>query len=69
MESEIEREQLLAHQTKPAVPCDIVNECQMFLKAEEGGGDAHVNMKENVEAGQSGNIIVYTFISHHTIFF
>ncbi|OWR46141.1 traB domain-containing protein-like [Danaus plexippus] len=53
MESEIEREQLLAHQTKPAVPCDIVNECQMFLKAEEGGGDAHVNMKENVEAGQS----------------
>ncbi|KPJ09746.1 TraB domain-containing protein [Papilio machaon] len=35
----LEKEQLLMNQKPPGVKCDIVNECQMFLKAEDGGGD------------------------------
>ncbi|XP_041976747.1 traB domain-containing protein-like isoform X1 [Aricia agestis] len=44
MEHNSEREQLLIKQPikPPPVQCDLVNECQMFLKAEEGGGDAHI---------------------------
>ncbi|CAK1553761.1 unnamed protein product [Leptosia nina] len=48
MESDGEREHLLVNQTpKAGVKCDIVNECQMFLKAEEGGGDAHRIMNDD----------------------
>ncbi|XP_022120217.2 traB domain-containing protein [Pieris rapae] len=47
MELNSERD-LLINQTQKGVrvKCDIVNECQMFLKAEEGGGDAHSIMHD-----------------------
>lgn len=49
MDSGAEREQLLVNKPlKPSlVNCDILNECQMFLKAEDGGGDAHKNMSQS----------------------
>lgn len=39
-------ENLLLKPKPSGVKCDIVNECQMFLKAEDGGGDTHLNIKE-----------------------
>ncbi|KAG6446367.1 hypothetical protein O3G_MSEX004441 [Manduca sexta] len=27
---------------------NIINECQMFIKAEDGGGDAHMNLTDNM---------------------
>ncbi|XP_045493624.1 traB domain-containing protein-like isoform X2 [Colias croceus] len=52
MEADGEKEHLLINQASKAagVKCDIVNECQMFLKAEEGGGDAHKIMGDNIVA-------------------
>ncbi|XP_047506939.1 traB domain-containing protein-like isoform X1 [Pieris napi] len=51
MEPNSERD-LLINQTQKGVgvKCDIVNECQMFLKAEEGGGDAHSIMHDPTSA-------------------
>lgn len=46
------------HNLKPKVPgvkLDILNECQMFLKAEDGGGDAQMNMNENIGNLSIGN--------------
>lgn len=41
--------------TKPAgVKLDIVNECQMFIKAEDGGGDAHLYLDENPDEKKPG---------------
>lgn len=48
---------------KPAeAKLDIVNECQMFLKAEDGGGDAHFNPNENPEKGIPGKYKVIDII-------
>ncbi|CAH0728839.1 unnamed protein product, partial [Brenthis ino] len=49
MDTDAEREQLLINNPSKSssVKCDIVNECQMFLNAEDGGGDAHTNMNRS----------------------
>ncbi|XP_050342884.1 traB domain-containing protein-like isoform X1 [Nymphalis io] len=62
MDSNAEREQLLVNNPSkpPAVKCDIVNECQMFLKAEEGGGDAPTNMNQNTSNSDRPNFITST---------
>lgn len=56
MDSNAEREQLLVNNPskQPPVKCDIVNECQLFIRAEEGGGDAHTNM--NQSTSDSGKV-------------
>ncbi|XP_050669039.1 traB domain-containing protein-like isoform X2 [Leptidea sinapis] len=58
MESNGERDQLMNSTLKPGnVKCDLVNECQMFLRAEEGGGDAsRMNTKKPDEIGKAGII-------------
>ncbi|CAH3818308.1 traB domain-containing protein-like isoform X1 [Pieris brassicae] len=51
MEPTSERDLLINQPQKGVgVKCDIVNECQMFLKAEEGGGDAHSIMHDPASA-------------------
>ncbi|XP_013178245.1 PREDICTED: traB domain-containing protein-like [Papilio xuthus] len=50
----LEKEQLLMNQKPPGVKCDIVNECQMFLKAEDGGGDAHLKMTDSISTKIDG---------------
>ncbi|XP_072940261.1 traB domain-containing protein-like isoform X1 [Epargyreus clarus] len=50
---DIEQEQLFLKPAPSGVRCDIVNECQMFLKAEDGGGDAHANVADEAVAGTS----------------
>lgn len=45
--------------TKPnvsGVKCDIVNECQMFIKAEDGGGDGWM---DNTALDKDGNFIIF----------
>lgn len=61
MDSDAEREQLLVNKpSKPSlVNCDILNECQMFLKAEDGGGDAHKNMSQST-TNDSGKVYLYS---------
>ncbi|XP_023951439.2 traB domain-containing protein [Bicyclus anynana] len=66
MDSDGEREQLLIGPSKPNVKCDIVNECQMFLKAEDGGGDAHTNMNQNIAPEKSGRSNFITPTSYET---
>ncbi|CAG4941861.1 unnamed protein product [Parnassius apollo] len=41
-------------QNPSGVKCDIVNECQMFLKAEDGGGDAKLNVSNSVSSINEG---------------
>lgn len=38
---QLSEEQLFGEQ-KPTPKCDLINECQAFLKAEDGGGDAQL---------------------------
>lgn len=38
----------------PGVKLDIVNECQMFIKAEDGGGDAYLNLNDQSEKEKHG---------------
>ncbi|XP_034824519.1 traB domain-containing protein isoform X1 [Maniola hyperantus] len=66
MDSDGEKEQLLIGPSKPNVRCDIVNECQMFLKSEEGGGDAHTNMNQNIAPQISGRSNFITPTSYET---
>ncbi|CAB3243060.1 unnamed protein product [Arctia plantaginis] len=40
---ELEDDQLLLTAKTSGVKCDIINECKVFLKAEDGGGDAQLN--------------------------
>lgn len=51
--NDFDNEPILLQSKQPGVKCDIVNECQMFLRAEEGGGDAHVSLVENMKQGNS----------------
>lgn len=39
---------------KPSVKRDITNECQLFIKAEDGGGDASIKINENMPGENSG---------------
>lgn len=57
MGSNAEREQLLVNNPskQPTVKCDIVNECQLFIRAEEGGGDAHTNMNQSTSDSDRPN--------------
>ncbi|CAH2107191.1 unnamed protein product [Euphydryas editha] len=56
MDSNAEREQLLVNNPKqPPVKCDIVNECQVFIGAEQGGGDAHTNMNPSTSNNDKPN--------------
>ncbi|CAH2230520.1 jg18622 [Pararge aegeria aegeria] len=66
MDSDGEREQLLIGSSKPNVQCDIVNECQMFLKAEDGGGDAHKSMNQKIAPEKSGRSNFITPTSYET---
>ncbi|CAK1581261.1 unnamed protein product [Parnassius mnemosyne] len=50
----MEREKLLMTQNPSGVKCDIVNKCQMFLKAEDGGADAKLNVSDNVSSINEG---------------
>lgn len=54
LNSNLEKEQLLMTQRPPGVKCDIVNECQMFLKAEDGGGDANFQISGNLSSLNEG---------------
>lgn len=54
----LEDERLAMRSKAPGVKCDIVNECQMFIKAEDGSGDAHVSVSDNTE----GNILLFYFL-------
>lgn len=54
---DLEQEQLFLKPAPSGVRCDIVNECQMFLKAEDGGGDAHTSVPEEANAGTSGMLL------------
>ncbi|XP_047527080.1 traB domain-containing protein-like isoform X1 [Vanessa atalanta] len=62
MDPNAEREQLLINNPSkpPAVKCDIVNECQMFLRAEEGGGDAPTAMNQSTTNSDRPNFITST---------
>ncbi|KAL0892054.1 hypothetical protein ABMA27_015276 [Loxostege sticticalis] len=44
----LEEDPILRQPNVSGVKCDIVNECQMFLRAEDGGGDAHMSLSENM---------------------
>lgn len=48
-----EQDLLLKSKPKPDVTCDIVNECQMFMRAEDGGGDGQHNTSANMHPGTS----------------
>lgn len=63
MEVNSEREHLLINHSPKGVgvKCDIVNECQMFLKGEEGGGDAHTIMNDNPTSEMDKSIFFITF--------
>ncbi|KAJ8732833.1 hypothetical protein PYW07_015432 [Mythimna separata] len=41
--SNLEEDQLFVKPQASGAKCDIVNECKVFIKAEDGGGDAPVN--------------------------
>ncbi|XP_068630324.1 traB domain-containing protein-like isoform X2 [Battus philenor] len=56
----LEKEQLLMGQKPPGVKCDIVNECQMFLKAEDGGGDGHYTITDNMASISEGEKDIIT---------
>ncbi|XP_075970720.1 traB domain-containing protein-like [Anticarsia gemmatalis] len=40
---DLEEDKLTLTGKPSGVKCDIVNECKVFIKAEDGGGDAHLN--------------------------
>ncbi|KAL0840256.1 hypothetical protein ABMA28_015541 [Loxostege sticticalis] len=44
----LEEDPILRQPNVSGVKCDIVNECQMFLRAEDGGGDAQMSLSENM---------------------
>lgn len=47
-------EEKLLEKPKPSgVKCDIVNECQMFINAEDGGGDTRLHLNEHLDEGKS----------------
>ncbi|XP_061710088.1 traB domain-containing protein-like isoform X1 [Cydia pomonella] len=48
-----EEELLLKPNPKPNVKCDLVNECKVFIRAEDGGGDTHLNITGNMGPGTS----------------
>ncbi|XP_073951569.1 traB domain-containing protein-like [Choristoneura fumiferana] len=48
-----EQDLLLKSKPKPDVTCNIVNECQMFMRAEDGGGDGQHNTTANMNPGTS----------------
>ncbi|CAH2075395.1 unnamed protein product, partial [Iphiclides podalirius] len=54
LSNNLEKEQLLMAQKPPGVKCDILNECQMFLKAEDGGGDATYQISGNITSINEG---------------
>lgn len=40
---DLDEDKLLLNAKPSGVKCDIVNECKVFLKAEDGGGDAQLS--------------------------
>ncbi|XP_047986525.1 traB domain-containing protein-like [Leguminivora glycinivorella] len=48
-----EEESLLKPSPKPNVKSDLVNECKVFIRAEDGGGDTHLNITGNMRPGPS----------------
>lgn len=53
-------DRLLGNTKPPGVKCDIVNECKVFLKAEEGGGDADLNATSNMAQTRPDKQIITT---------
>lgn len=51
---EVEEDALLLR-PKPAVNCNVVNECEAFIKAEDGGGDTHHNSTDKMMSTKEGN--------------
>lgn len=51
----LEEDQLFLKQKPPGVKCDIVNECKVFIKAEDGSGDAKLNITNAMMPEKSGN--------------
>lgn len=57
----LEEDQLLPS----GVKCDLVNECKIFIKAEDGSGDAHVNATNIMMPEQSGNVTFHQKYIHY----
>ncbi|CAH0627028.1 unnamed protein product [Chrysodeixis includens] len=53
--SNIEEDQLFLKNKPPAVKCDLVNECKVFIKAEDGSGDAQLNITNAMMPEKSDN--------------
>ncbi|XP_026751064.1 traB domain-containing protein-like [Galleria mellonella] len=49
----MDEDPLLMKSKSPGLKCDILNECQMFLKAEDGSGDTHINTVGSVGEGKA----------------
>lgn len=45
----------LFRRPKPAVNCNVVNECDAFIKAEDGSGDARYNSTDKMVPAKDGN--------------
>lgn len=48
-DNDMDEDKLLLKPNLTRTKCDIVNECQMFLKAEDGGGDAQMKSTTNIK--------------------
>lgn len=59
----LEEDPILRQPNVSGVKCDIVNECQMFLRAEDGGGDAHMSLSENMLRDKDGKIFSLSYNS------
>ncbi|XP_059052373.1 traB domain-containing protein-like [Achroia grisella] len=51
----MDEDPLLLKTKTPGLKCDIVNECQMFLKAEDGSGDSDLNAVRSIGEGKADN--------------
>lgn len=49
-----EEDKLLLNAKTSGVKCDIINECKVFLKAEDGGGDAQLNTTATMTQDNQG---------------
>lgn len=55
---DLDEEKLLLKPNTTRTKCDIVNECQIFIKAEDGSGDAQMKSTNNLKQGENGKIIL-----------
>ncbi|CAB3238161.1 unnamed protein product [Arctia plantaginis] len=66
---ELEDDQLLSNAKTSGVKCDIIiNECKVFLEAEDGGGDVQFNTTATmIQDNQDNNNIRYFSNTWYTL--